>query len=92
MSWPEKREAAGLQVRADRHAREPSAGGVVVALTAEERATTECYWRIKRKPIDGSFGEAIREHSFACGLVGYVLGMHPDRVAEAVADEAKARR
>lgn len=47
------------------------------------------YRRVLRPPCEGTATAAIKEHSAACGLLAYVLGLHPDRVAEAVAEERR---
>jgi hypothetical protein len=45
----------------------------------------ELYYRIKREP-DGSLGDAIKAHAQACGFIAFLLDLHPDRVAEAIAE------
>jgi len=49
----------------------------------------DLYEITKRKPRDGSLSEAIKVHAQACGYVAYALDLHPDRVAEAVAESQK---
>lgn len=52
----------------------------------KERLIAACYRRVVREPIEGTIAAAIQEHSAACGLVAYVFGVHPNRVAIAVAN------
>lgn len=49
-----------------------------------------CYRRVLRPPTEGTAGAAITQHATACGLVAYVMGVHPDTVARAVAAPAPA--
>jgi hypothetical protein len=53
----------------------------------DRQLLAECYRRVKREPKEGTIAEALLEHAQACGLVAYVLGVHPDEVAKAAATE-----
>lgn len=52
---------------------------------ARDLLLAQCYHRALRSPVEGTATAAIQEHAVACGLVAYVFGVHPDRVARAVA-------
>ena len=52
----------------------------------------EMYNDVKRKPRDGSLAEAVKVHAQACGFVAYAFDVHPDRVAQAVADQVQTTR
>ena len=49
------------------------------------------YYRVYRKPREGTAGEAIKAHAQACGFVAYALDVHPDEVARVVADGSLIR-
>jgi hypothetical protein len=53
---------------------------------ANENRIAWLYRAIKRKPTEGTLAPAIKAHSQACGLVAHLLDLHPDEVAEAVAE------
>jgi len=53
--------------------------------TARERLAADMYWALKRRPLEGTASAAVQAHSQACGVVGWLLDWHPDRVARAVA-------
>ena len=41
---------------------------------------------------DRSLSAAIRYHAQACGVTAFIFDVHPDRVAQAVRDEATVAR
>lgn len=47
----------------------------------------DLYFRVRRKPKEGSLAEAIRCHAQACGFVAFTFDVHPDDVARAVKDQ-----
>lgn len=51
-----------------------------------DREICQMYRRVKREPEEGTVSAAIVVHAQACGLIAYVLGMHPDAVARVVRD------
>jgi hypothetical protein len=46
------------------------------------------YRRVKRTPEEGTFEPAVRTHAQACGLIAFLLNVHPDVVARIVARAA----
>lgn len=42
------------------------------------------YWRLKRRPNEGTLAPAIKAHSQACGIIAYLFDMTPDEVARIV--------
>lgn len=54
-------------------------------LTNDEELIHALYWRIKRKPEEGTLEPAIRTHAQACGMIAFLFNLHPDHVAEIVA-------
>jgi len=54
-----------------------------------ESLAADLYARIKRKPGEGTASEAMKCHSQACGMVAFMLDIHPDAVAGAVAKQTQ---
>lgn len=52
------------------------------------RNLARMYHDVHKAPEEGSIEAAVRRHAQACGLVAYVMNVHPDKVAQAVKDWA----
>lgn len=59
-------------------------------MTAVEQFYADLYWSVKREPDEGTATAAIKVHAQACGLVAFVLNVHPDAIARAVAEGSHA--
>lgn len=60
--------------------------------SADEPMMVALYHETRRAPDEGTATAAILAHAQACGLVAYLLDVHPDRVARAVADATMKAR